>query len=108
CAGGRDRTGIAAAFVLSVLGVADDVIAADYARTGAHLRRHAHRFRRVREKMGFTDHDVAEMLETEADDMLRFLGWLRAEHGGTEAFLRKAGVPDRTLDTLRADLIVPR
>jgi protein-tyrosine phosphatase len=39
CAAGKDRTGIMAALVLSVLGVADEVIAADYALSHEAMER---------------------------------------------------------------------
>ena len=37
CAAGKDRTGIVAALLLSVLGVDDELIAADYAVTAEHI-----------------------------------------------------------------------
>jgi protein-tyrosine phosphatase len=39
CASGKDRTGLLAALILSLLGVADDDIAADYALTGLATER---------------------------------------------------------------------
>jgi protein-tyrosine phosphatase len=44
CWAGRDRTGIVSALVLSLLGVPDDAIAADYARTTEGLAAFADRF----------------------------------------------------------------
>ena len=39
CAAGKDRTGVLAALLLSLLGVADDVIAHDYSLSGIGMRR---------------------------------------------------------------------
>ena len=42
CSAGKDRTGVVVALVLSLLGVADEVIAEDYCLTSAYPRRGVH------------------------------------------------------------------
>src|SRR6185503_12129390 len=37
CAAGKDRTGLVAALLLSLLGVDDEIVAADYALTSEHI-----------------------------------------------------------------------
>lgn len=107
CSAGRDRTGIAAALVLAVLGVAPETIAADYARTGALLVPHVHRYRHISDQMGFDAGQMATLLRTEAGHMRGFLAWLDAEHGGAERFLLAHGVSPATVTALRAALLEP-
>lgn len=105
CAGGRDRTGIAAALLLSSLGVDDETIARDYARTGDLLQPHVDRFARQIEAVGMNRESWAKLLETPAGAMRRFLAYLHAEHGGAESYLRSAGVPDSAFEAAREHLL---
>jgi hypothetical protein len=81
CTGGRDRTGVAAALLLSVLGVADGDIAHDYALTGVLLRPHVHRFRRHMEMFGMDEQRWTQLVDTDGDAMLQYLARLRRDHG---------------------------
>ncbi len=107
CAGGRDRTGISAALLLSTLGVDDETIALDYALTGDLLQPHVDRFGRQMEALRMTRESWAKVLETSADSMRRFLSYLREEHGGAEGYLRQTGVPDSCLAGAREHLLSP-
>jgi len=105
CAAGRDRTGVAAALVLSVLGVADEVIARDYARTGELLMPHLHRYARMRDGLGLDDAKIAVVLQTEAGVMRRFLSWLHETHDGATGLLTRAGLSQARLDLLKSRLL---
>jgi protein-tyrosine phosphatase len=105
CSAGRDRTGIAAAFVLEVLGVARAEIAEDYAVTGRHLRPHVHRYTRIKDQMAFSDEDLATALDTVPEHMQRFLDWMEATHGGVERFLLASGLRADELQALREALL---
>ena len=105
CAAGRDRTGVAAALVLSVLGVADEVIAQDYARTGELLMPHLHRYARMRDALGLDDAKMAVVLQTEAGVMRRFLSWLHETHDGATGLLTRAGLSRDRLDLLKDRLL---
>ena len=105
CSGGRDRTGVGAALLLSSLGVDDETIARDYALTGDLLQPHVDRFRRQMEAVGMTRESWATLLETSADAMRRFLAWLREEHGGAESYLRGAGVSGAAFENARGHLL---
>ena len=108
CTGGRDRTGVAAALLLSSLGVDDETIAQDYALTGEWLQPHVDRFGRQMEALQMTRESWARLLETSAGAMLRFLAWLREEHGGAESYLREAGVSAVTVEAARERLLESR
>jgi len=105
CAGGRDRTGIGAALILSSLGVDDETIALDYALTGDLLQPHVDRFGRQMEALRISRESWAKLLETSAGPMHRFLGYLREEHGGVEAYLREIGVSVTALTAARRHLL---
>ena len=108
CSAGKDRTGVVAALVLSVLGVPDDVVAADY-----HLSATA-----VEQLVAWllaTQPDLREemarqpkaFLSCPPEAMLAFLDELRLRHGSVEAYLTSIGVAAATLDRLRESLLEP-
>lgn len=106
CAAGRDRTGIAAALVLGVLGVPHDAIAHDYALTGRNLQRHVHRFARHMEQMGATPEEFARIVDTPGGEpILRFLDVLTERHGSVRAFIEDIGVTSSTVSRVRTLLL---
>jgi protein-tyrosine phosphatase len=107
CAAGKDRTGIVAALLLSVLGVDDEVIAADYALTAEHigelLERHRAQAEAARAPVEVSDPFYA----AEIDVMRRTLRELRERHGGAEHYLETHGLEADALVTLRRALVEP-
>lgn len=103
CAAGKDRTGIVSALLLSLAGVPDDEVAADYALSGPNVAR---LFGGWVEEV---THDPAEhnlrtrLLQSPETAMRTMLGRLR-ELGGAETYLRSAGVEAAALGRLRARL----
>lgn len=103
CAGGKDRTGLLAAFLLHLAGVEDDEIAADYALSEERLR--------PRHEAWFAAAESDEELErlqriaqTPRASMAGVLAELEARYGGVEEYLRGAGVTDEELRLVRARL----
>ncbi|MFF3865423.1 tyrosine-protein phosphatase [Micromonospora sp. NPDC001898] len=102
CVAGKDRTGIVCALVLSVLGVSDADIAADYAlSTEASARFSAW----VAATTPEAEELPAPFLASPAEAMSLFLTELRAGHGSVEGYLRHAGVTDAQLTALRDHLL---
>ena len=102
CAAGKDRTGVLAALVLSVLGVADDDIAADYTLSAdAMTRRLA--WLQVNDPAGAVTMagQPAGWLAAPTDVMLTVLRHVREVHGGAESYLADHGIDRATFDTLR-------
>jgi protein-tyrosine phosphatase len=99
CVAGKDRTGVVSAVVLALLGVPDEVIAEDYALTGAATDRTMAHLRGL-------NPEVAAMptrwLLSPAETMLLFLADLRARHGSIQGYLR---LPTETYDRLEAHLL---
>ncbi|MGD9890816.1 MAG: tyrosine-protein phosphatase [Dehalococcoidia bacterium] len=107
CIAGRDRTGVVAALLLGSLGVSGSDIAADYAITGAHLKRQAHRFAQQAARLDLTTDQMTKVLETEADAMHRFLQALTDRHDSIDGAVRALGVRESTIATLRDTLLEP-
>jgi len=103
CAGGKDRTGLVAAFLLHLAGVDDETIAADYALSEARLR--------PRHERWFAAAETPEELEqleritrTPAETMRGLLAELGRRYGGVAAYLRSTGLTDDDLERARARL----
>jgi protein tyrosine/serine phosphatase len=105
CAAGKDRTGLVAALLLSVLGVDDETIAFDYAVTAEHiddlLERHRAQAAAGSEPVEVTDAYHA----AEFDVMWRTLAALRERHGGAEPYLTAHGFEADAVVTLRRTLL---
>lgn len=104
CAGGKDRTGLVVAMVLTVAGVAPDAVAADYAVTEERLRETNERY-----LAGVTDETRRELIRrlqaTNPDTMLRTLDHVQTEYGGVAAYLTKGGFDAAGQEALRRRLI---
>ena len=108
CSAGKDRTGVLAALVLSVLGVDDEVVAADY-----HLSASA--VERLVAWLNLTRPDLSEemsrqpkaLLSCPPEAMHRFLHALRARYGSVEGYLTGSGVRADTVYGLRQVLLEP-
>jgi protein tyrosine/serine phosphatase len=92
CAAGKDRTGVVAAIVLDLLGVADDDIAADYSLSRLGMDR-------------FREWLLVTYPAAPAEAMHRFLDGLRARFGSVHEYVAELGVEPRVLDAMRADLL---
>lgn len=104
CAAGKDRTGVLAALVLSLAGVAEDDIVADYALTGLATERFVTDWRRR--------HPDAPMWPgfgmAPAETMRFFLTDLAGRHGSVEAYVTDVlRVSPAMVGELRAHLLSP-
>ncbi|MFG3522955.1 tyrosine-protein phosphatase [Nocardia nova] len=104
CAAGKDRTGVLAAVLLDAVGVAPEVIAADYALTNERMTRVRNRLDALNSYAGLPPTSTG-ILAVEAAVMLRFLDDLRRDHGGAARWLREHGLTAEELTMLRAALV---
>jgi protein-tyrosine phosphatase len=95
CLVGMDRTGIVSALTLSLLGVPDETVAADYAlsEAAAPVLQAMHSF------------GPFACPTTPAGAMLSFLAALRAEHGSVESYVKANGVTEAHIAAMRAHLL---
>jgi protein tyrosine/serine phosphatase len=101
--GGKDRTGLVAAFLLHVAGVPDEEIAADYAQSEERLRPRHDVW--IAEAGSEAERErLRRVSATPAASMLGVLEELERRHGSIEAFLLDAGVSEEDLAFARARL----
>jgi protein-tyrosine phosphatase len=104
CLAGKDRTGIAVALLLGLVGVPDADIAADYALSEAALASE-----KVAALAAAPDEEARGRIErgydSRAETMLATLAHLRTRHGGAVAYLTRAGLSDADIERIRARLL---
>lgn len=106
CQAGKDRTGIVVALLLSLVGVGDDLIAADYALSYPKL---VGVYDRMLDRQGVTDPAERDALHrarrSDPETILATLAHLRDRHGGSAAYLSAAGLADEELRALHRRLL---
>jgi protein-tyrosine phosphatase len=91
CAAGKDRTGVLAAILLSVLGVADQQIVEDYTVSGQYMKTLANRLNRDPETANNIKELPGYVWEAEPKSMFLFLSTLRQEYGSVTRYLEVHG-----------------
>ena len=105
CTAGKDRTGMVAALILSLVGVDDEVIVEDYTLTDERM---VLVMERIRAEGDFPEPlapVAASVARAEASSMETFLAALARTHGGAHGWARAAGLGDDVLDGLREVLV---
>src|SRR5580693_10691876 len=101
CTAGKDRTGLLSALVLSLLGVPEETVVADYALSGAAMTR-------LRAKLIekypdgeslIADSDV--LFSAEPANMVTLFAHLRNRYGTVAEYAAQVGVPDDVVERLR-------
>ncbi len=101
CAAGKDRTGVTAAMLLSVLGVSDEDIATDYALSSTATEQFIDWLRTERPEAATEMQALpTAFLASPAAAMAGFLHSLRRAHGSVEAYLARIGVGPELSSTL--------
>jgi protein-tyrosine phosphatase len=94
CAAGKDRTGITIAVLLSLAGVADDLVIADYSLSAGY-------FSIPNETIPPGDWRHRPLtVDSPPEFMASAMNHLRDVHGGARALLRSGGLDETDLDTL--------
>ncbi|WP_433166479.1 tyrosine-protein phosphatase [Kribbella sp. CA-247076] len=103
CHGGKDRTGMVVALALSVAGVPEDDIVADYFLTQERLA--GWLAEQLADEPDESKHpELIEFRDTRAESMVAILRHLDDKYGGAEAYLRHGGLTTEDLDRLRQRL----
>ena len=105
CSGGRDRTGVAAALALTVLGVEETVICEDYRLTGQQLRPHTHHFANQLAALDLTESQWLELTQCRPATMAGLLDDLRASYGSPMAYVEAIGVGTATVEAIQDALL---
>jgi protein-tyrosine phosphatase len=101
CAAGKDRTGITIAVLLSLAGVPEDVVIADYALSAGYFSVPNHTI-----PVGDWRH-APLVVDSPPEFMASALDHLRDAHGGAKALLRSGGLRADEIDELVERLTEP-
>ena len=103
CFAGKDRTGLVSALLLSLAGVADEDVAADYALSEPNVTLLFEDW--VAAAADADEHRLrTRVLQSPHAAMAAVLGWLRESAGGVEEYLRANGVGAASIGGLRSRL----
>lgn len=105
CAAGKDRTGVVAALLLSLLGVADDDIVDDYVLSAASVEPVITRLNGIDLYATMLADSSVRDQEPKAEYLHGLLEWLGG-HGGAEAWLVERGTPAVEVDGFRAAMLM--
>jgi protein-tyrosine phosphatase len=107
CTAGKDRTGLLSALVLSLLGVAEETVVADYALSGEAMAR-----LRAKLMIKYPDGksliaDSDAIFSADPANMVALFAHLRARYGTVEGYAAHVGVPEYVVPRLREVLLEP-
>jgi protein-tyrosine phosphatase len=107
CTGGKDRTGTAAALILSVLGVPDKTIVEDYAISAEYIAGVLKMINSLLEEMGVDPEEVSPYFTVTPGRMQALLEHIRTTYGSAVNYLvNKAGLDPAVIAELKRDLLV--
>ena len=108
CAAGKDRTGILAALILAILGVADDIICADYGLTHEGMQRLLAWVKINQPELAATYAQMpARFAAADPRAMAIILNDLHTKYGSIRNFVLEIGVTQATSSILRNSLLAP-
>ncbi len=107
CAAGKDRTGVVSALLLSLLGVRDEIIVADYAATRDALEAIVERLMSSSGYQGVFEELPPDTLHADPETMERLLVRVREAFGSMSDYAREIGIDDADVERLRARLVEP-
>ena len=110
CAAGKDRTGVAAALLLDMLGVPREIVVEDYVLTDRFFDRGCELVRSDPsvERLGNVDPAIwAPVMRADPAYLATFFETIEAHHGSAEGFVRdQLGLDDTAVAAIRERLLV--
>jgi len=105
CTQGKDRTGLAAAYLLSALGVDRDTIISDFDKTNQVYAQDVRKYCRRVKFFGGKEEELAVVkafIGANTENFIHALDLINAEHGSMDAYLRNIlGLTDADFEILR-------
>ena len=105
CAAGKDRTGVAAALMLNLVGVSDEVIVDDYRHSGELLKPLLVEWLPKMAERGITEERAHALMGSPVEAMESALKHLHTAYGSAEAYLREIGIDDGVLSKVRRRIV---
>lgn len=106
CAVGKDRTGLVTAFLLSALGVSDEDIVADYAKSAPYTLGIYERLNADPQTTAFANVFPRFFWDAAPASMTKLLSSLKKEHGSATGYLKSNGADDTLVKRLEKALLV--
>lgn len=99
CTAGKDRTGVVAALLLLLNGVADEDIIADYAQSYQNMKPYFDAFAEpfIKMKVDIPQH----VFRSDPDSMRRFLDYFKQTYGSVEDYLTTRGIKHDAIEILK-------
>ena len=107
CTAGKDRTGLLSALVLSLLGVPEETVVADYALSGAAMSRLRAKLIKKYPDGGSVIADSDVLFSADPANMVALFAHLRARYGSVGEYAAQVGVPGDVVARLRDALLEP-
>ena len=107
CTAGKDRTGLLSALVLSLLGVPEETVVADYALSGEAMERLRAKLIVKYPDSKDTITDIDEVFSANPANMVELFAYLRERYGSVTEYAVTVGVPDAVVARLREELLEP-
>jgi protein-tyrosine phosphatase len=107
CTAGKDRTGVLSALVLSLLGVDEPTVVADYALSGEAMTRLRAKLLVKYPEGRETIEGISEVFSAAPEQMEQLLDYLRAEYGSVSGYVTGLGTAPSVVEGLRASLLQP-
>ena len=107
CTAGKDRTGLLSALVLSLLGVPEETVVADYALSGEAMERLRAKLVVKYPDSKDTISDIDEVFSANPANMVDLFAYLRERYGSVTEYAATVGVPDAVVARLREELLEP-
>jgi protein-tyrosine phosphatase len=101
CAAGKDRTGVISAVLLGVLGVSDELIVSDYARSADQIDAIIDRVMSMKGYEEALDEMPADTLHAKPESMEAVVAHVTSRYGTMSDYLRASDVDDGVLERLR-------
>ncbi|MBV9131766.1 MAG: tyrosine-protein phosphatase [Chloroflexi bacterium] len=102
CRGGRDRTGVAAALVLTAAGVAREDVVQDYILSNEYLTELMDKLSEAFRRQGIDPVPILENLRLREEYLAPMLDTVEAEFGGIDGYLQSIGVTSDELTVFRS------
>jgi len=107
CTAGKDRTGLLSALVLSLLGVPEETVIADYALSGAAMSRLRAKLIKKYPDGGSVIADSDVLFSADPANMVALFAHLRNRYGTVAEYAVQVGVPAGVVERLRESLLEP-
>ena len=111
CTQGKDRTGLAAAFLLSALGIDRETVIADFDKTNEVYARDVRKYCRRVKFFGGKEEELAvvkSFIGANTDNFIRALDLINTEYGSMDVYLHEVlGLTEADLKTLKERYLMP-